>query len=444
MEGVPPASRPGRERRLVALPFLILERSSERFGFSRKNAIMLAVRTHQPLIPRPTDLRELERLMGSFPVTAILGPRQCGKTTLAGELSADHYFDLENPRDIARLANPQLALEDLGGRIVVDEFQRMPELFPLLRHLVDTRPSQQYVILGSASRDLIRQSSESLAGRIGFFHLGGFRIGDVGKENLRSLWLRGGLPRSYLAPSDTDSFVWRENYIATFLERDIPQLGVAIPAQTLRRFWIMLSHYHGQRLNYSELARSFGISDPSVRRYVDILAGTFMVRLLQPWHLNVSKRLVKSPKLYLRDSGLFHCLMSVETHEQLLSHNKLGASWEGFALECVCRALGRRDEEVFFYGTHAGAELDLFWQRGGRNWGVEAKFADAPRLTKSMSIVVEDLNLEHLWVVYPGKESYPLSERISAIALQDVGDSWPSPGNSSLHTRAAKRRAKKA
>ncbi|MBM4083585.1 MAG: ATP-binding protein, partial [Planctomycetes bacterium] len=263
------------------------------------------------LIRRAADERELARLIRLFPVTAILGPRQCGKTTLARGLKADHFFDLENPKDAAKLVQPQLALEDLRGIIVIDEFQRLPELFPLLRHLVDTRPAQKYVILGSASRDLVRQSSETLAGRIGFFHLGGFRLDDVGSENLRTLWLRGGLPRSYLAPSHAESHLWRENYVATFLERDIPQLGISIPAPTLRRFWVMLSHYHGQTLNYSELARSFGISDMTVRRYVDVLAGTFMVRLLPPWHVNISKRLVKSPKLYLRDSGLFHCLMSI-------------------------------------------------------------------------------------------------------------------------------------
>ncbi|MBM4045373.1 MAG: ATP-binding protein [Planctomycetes bacterium] len=372
------------------------------------------------LIRRAADERELARLIRLFPVTAILGPRQCGKTTLARGLKADHFFDLENPKDAAKLVQPQLALEDLRGIIVIDEFQRLPELFPLLRHLVDTRPAQKYVILGSASRDLVRQSSETLAGRIGFFHLGGFRLDDVGSENLRTLWLRGGLPRSYLAPSHAESHLWRENYVATFLERDIPQLGISIPAPTLRRFWVMLSHYHGQTLNYSELARSFGISDMTVRRYVDVLAGTFMVRLLPPWHVNISKRLVKSPKLYLRDSGLFHCLMSIQTHEQLTSHSKLGASWEGFALDCVCRALGKRDEEFFFWGTHAGAELDLFWQHGGQNWGVEIKYADAPGLTKSMAVVMEDLNLAHLWVVYPGKDPYRLSERVTVLPLRDV------------------------
>lgn len=404
-----------------------LEISALRLEFSRKTGTISTMNRQPAIVTRPADLRELQRLLDLFPVTAILGPRQCGKTTLARQIAGDHYFDLENPRDLARLANPQMALEDLTGLIVIDEIQRTPDLFPLLRYLVDTQPTQRYLLLGSASRDLLRQSSESLAGRIGYHYLGGFRLGDIGAEHFNNLWLRGGLPPSFLSRDDSDSFTWRENYIATFLERDLPQLGFSIPAATLRRFWMMLSHYHGQRLNCSELARSFGASDTTIRRYVDLLAGAFMVRLLQPWYTNLSKRLVKTPKLYLRDSGLFHCLASIGTHQQLLSHNKLGASWEGFALDCVCRALRKRDEELFYFGTHAGAELDLFWQHAGKNWGMEAKFADAPRLTKSMSLVLADLNLEHLWVVYPGKESYRLAERVSVVALQDMGDSWPYP-----------------
>jgi len=372
------------------------------------------------LIPRKIDLLKLKELLGQFPVTAILGPRQCGKTTLAGQLSVDHFFDLENPRDLARLENPQLALEELRGVIVIDEVQRSPELFPLLRYLTDTRLDQRYLILGSASRDLIRQSSESLAGRIAYYHLGGFRVDDVGGDRIKQLWLRGGFPRSFLADTDGASVRWRESFISTFLERDIPQLGFGIPASTLRRFWTMLSHYHGQLMNYAEFARSFGVSDMTVRRYIDLLEGTFMVRVLQPWHANIGKRLVKSPKVYLRDAGIFHSLQSIEAMDQLLSHNKLGASWEGFALECACQAIGKGDRELYFWRTHAGAEVDLFWQGGGKNWALECKFADAPRSTKSMRNAIADLELEHLWVVYPGGERYKIAEKATALPLRDV------------------------
>lgn len=375
-------------------------------------------------IDRKTDWATLNKLMSVFPVTAILGPRQCGKTTLAQLLAADFYFDLENPRDLARLEQPQLAMEDLTGLIVIDEIQRLPDLFPLLRYLVDQGKKRKFVILGSASRDLIRQSSESLAGRIAYLQLGGFRLSDIDAGDIKSLWWRGGLPPSFLAASDDVSLLWRNQYVTTFLERDIPQLGIAIPARTLRRFWTMLSHYHGHILNYSELGRSFGISDMTVRKYCDILEGTFMVRILQPWYVNIGKRLVKRPKLYLRDSGLFHALQSIENPEQLYASPRLGASWEGFALECVCRTLGKEDGDLYFWNTHTGAELDLFWQARGQNWGVEFKYEDAPRLTRSMKTAVEDLELERLWVVYPGKAAYPLSENVRVLPLADVPDTW--------------------
>ena len=376
------------------------------------------------LIDRKTDRAILTKFMSIFPVTAILGPRQCGKTTLARTLSADSYFDLENPQDLARLEQPQLALEDLTGLIVIDEIQRSPDLFPLLRYLVDQGKNRKFVILGSASRDLIRQSSESLAGRIAYFQLGGFRLSDIDPAAVKALWQRGGLPRSFLAASDDESLLWRNQYVSTFLERDIPQLGITIPARTLRRFWTMLSHYHGQILNYAELGRSFGVSDMTVRKYCDILEGTFMIRILQPWSVNIGKRLVKRPKLYLRDSGLFHALLSIETPEQLHASPRLGASWEGFALDCVCRTLDKEDADLYFWHTHAGAELDLFWQAGGRNWGVEFKYEDAPRLTRSMKTAFEDLELERLWVVYPGKAAYRLTEKVQVIPLADIRDAW--------------------
>ncbi|MGH8522758.1 MAG: ATP-binding protein [Gammaproteobacteria bacterium] len=377
------------------------------------------------MIERPLDKSALTRLMALLPVTTILGPRQSGKSTLAREFAPDHIFDLENPRDIALLAQPQLALEPLSGLIVIDEIQRAPDLFPLLRHLVDMRPDQRYLILGNASRDLIRQSSESLAGRIGFHELGGFRLSDIGAHHWRRLWMRGGLPPAFTARFDDDSYLWREQYIATFLERDIPQLGITIPAATVRRFWTMLCHYHGQVLNHAELARAFGISDMTVRRYLDILEGTFMVRLLGPWHTNTRKRLVKRPKVYVRDTGLLHGLLAIRSERDLASHNKLGASWEGFALEVAARACGKRPEELAFWSTHAGAEVDLFWQEHGKNWAAEIKYADAPRLTPSMSSAFQDLELEHLWVLYPGDRAYPLAAKITTLPISRLGASWP-------------------
>ena len=376
------------------------------------------------LVKRKDDIEKINKLISSFPVTAILGPRQAGKTILANQVRFKHYFDLENPRDLARLENPQLALEDLEGLIVIDEVQRLPEIFKLIRYLVDSNSKQKYLILGSASRDLIQQTSESLAGRIGYHHLGGFTVFDIGKKNLQKLWLRGGFPRAYLAKSTSQSFLWLENYISTFLERDIPQLGISIPPRTLRKFWIMLSHYHSQILNHSEIGRSFGISDMTVRKYINILEGTFMLRVLQPWHTSTKKRLIKRPKIYIRDSGVFHSLMSIEGRNQLLSHNKLGASWEGFALECIARSLNKPDEEIYFWQTHAGAELDLFWQHRGKNWGIEFKYTDAPRKTKSMEIAAKDLKLRHLWVIYPGKKAYKLGKNISAFPLFKIKNAW--------------------
>lgn len=365
------------------------------------------------LIDRQKDFKQIQNFINDFPVTAIIGARQCGKTTLAKQFPLDHYFDLENPRDLARFEQPLLTLENLRGLIGIDEIQRKPDLFPLLRHLTDRKKKQKFLILGSASGELMQQSSESLAGRIAYYSLGGFALDDIGMQNSTKLWIRGGLPRAFLASSDQKSAQWREQYISTFLERDIPQLGIAIPPYTLRRFWLMLSHYHAQIINYTELGRSFGISDMTVRKYVDILSSTFMIRILPPWYVNIGKRLVKRPKIYLRDSGIFHSLLSVNTREELNSHPKLGASWEGFALEMVSRKIGKSAGNLFFWKSHAGAELDLFWQDRGKNWGVEFKYADAPKLTKSMQISINDLELEHLWVVYPGAESYPLSDKIT-------------------------------
>lgn len=372
------------------------------------------------MIKRPRELAQILETLAVFPVTGVLGPRQCGKTTLAQKIKADYAFDLENPRDLAKFENPQLLLEDLEGVILIDEMQRRPELFPLIRYLVDNNKKQKYLILGSASPEVVKKSSESLAGRIGYVELGGFSVNDVGGSAWRRLWMRGGLPRAFMAADDLKSALWRENYIATFLERDIPQFGIKIPAATLRRFWLILASYHGQIINYSEIGRAFGMADTTVRKYIDILSGTFMVRVLQPWYANIKKRLVKNPKIYIRDSGLYHSLISVNAWLELAGSVKLGASWEGFAFEQLARALKKSSHEVFFWRTHAGAELDLFWQDKGKNWGVEFKYGDAPVMTKSMHIAMADLNLEHLWVVYPGKETYRLSPKATVIALQSL------------------------
>ncbi len=376
------------------------------------------------MIERKKELDEVKKLIESFPVTALLGARQVGKTTLARQLTADHYFDLENPRDLVRLETPQLTLEDLQGLIVIDEVQRKPELFPLLRYLVDHNPRQKYLLLGSASQNLFKQTSETLAGRIAFHMLGGFTINEIGKNNWKKLWIRGGFPPSFLAVDSAKSVLWRENFVTTFLERDIPQLGLSIPARTLRRFWTLISHYNAQIINYSEISRSFGMSDMTIRRYLDILSGTFMIRVLQPWFANLRKRLVKRPKIYFRDSGLVHTLLSIESLDQLMSHPKLGASWEGFALEQVCRSIGKRDEQFYFWHTGGGAELDLFWRESGNNWGAEFKFQDAPRLTKSMKIALSDLNLARLWVIYPGKERYKLAKNVTVLPLTEIQPVW--------------------
>ena len=368
----------------------------------------------------PTGVGALRARLLRAPITALLGPRQCGKTTLARSLEAEHYFDLEDPRSLARLDEPQTALEGLTGTVVIDEVQRKPELFPLLRVLADRQAHTRYLLLGSASPALVKEVSESLAGRVAYHDLGPLAVDETGTRNWRELWLRGGFPRSYLSDSDTDSAFWREDFIRSHLERDIPALGISIPGETLRRFWVMVSHYHGQTLNLSELGRSFGVSDHTVRRYLEILSGTFMIRLLPPWHANVGKRLVKAPKLYIRDSGLFHTLHTIETPLHLESHPKLGASWEGFAMEQALRLMAVRNP--YFWRTHTGAELDLVWQTQGALWGMEFKYQDAPRITRSIRAVMNDLPLRHLWIVYPGAERYRLDDSVSVVPVTEIAD----------------------
>lgn len=375
-------------------------------------------------------LHEIEKMFRVHKLCAILGPRQVGKTTLA-HIYADQFykdnvifFDLENPLDLAKLDNPMLALSSVQQElIVIDEIQRRPELFPVLRVLADAQKTEQerkrkFLILGSASRDLIRQSSETLAGRIAYIELMPFSLFEV--KNHDALWLRGGFPRSYLAETDEDSFVWRQQYISNFLERDIPALGFTISAEQMRRFWLMLAHYHGQIFNASELARSLSVSYHTVNNYLDILVGTFMMRRLTPWYENIQKRQVKSPKVYFRDSGILNALLLISTHQELHNYPRLGAFWEGFALEEVARAMGASIQECFFWATHTDAELDLFIIKAGKRYGFEFKYTDSPKITKSMHISLADLKLDHLAVIYPGKDIFPMDEKVTAYGLDAI------------------------
>jgi len=374
------------------------------------------------LINREKEVLRIEQALGRSRVVALLGPRQCGKTTLARRFvqpDSANYFDLESPTSQARLAEPELALKDLRGLVVIDEIQRSPELFPLLRVLADRDPlPARFLILGSAAPELLRQSSESLAGRLEVIHIEGLRSTDLPTDLLSMHWLRGGFPRSLLAANDEDSIVWRRQFIQTFLERDMPQLGVRIAPQTLLRFWTMLSHYHGQIWNGAELARSLGISQPTVRHYLDLMSGVLMIRQLQPWHENLGKRQVKSPKIYIKDSGLLHALLGIPRQLDLETHPKLGASWEGYAIEEIIKAL--QPDECYFWATHSGAELDLLLIKEGRRLGIECKRMDAPKLTPSLKSSMQELRLDQAVVVYPGERRYALASGIEAIPLSEL------------------------
>ena len=374
------------------------------------------------MIDRPVYIEQLSKAVKRSPVTAILGPRQCGKTTLARMFCKGRnstFFDLESQEDLNRLQNPELMLSPLQGLVILDEIHKMPELFSVLRVLADRHDCKtRFIILGSASPNIIKKVSETLAGRVEFIELSGFNLNETGIEFQQELWLRGGFPRSFLADSEDDSLTWREGFIRTFLERDIPQLGITIPAVAMRRFWTMLAHYHGQNWNASELSRSMGLSDKTVRSYLDILTGTFMIYQLQPWFENIGKRQVKSPKIYIRDSGLLHALLSITNLHNLLAHPKAGASWEGFILEQILNIT--KPSELFFWATQSGAELDLFFMHNGKRYGIEVKFNEAPKKTKSMLIALEYLNLEHLWVIYPGKHIYPINKRITVYPLRNI------------------------
>ena len=372
------------------------------------------------MILRSSDRQAVRTALKRSRVVALLGPRQCGKTTLAREfVAADsiNYFDLEDPASLARLSEPDLALRPLKGLVVIDEVQRHPDLFPLLRVLADRRPlPARFLILGSASPELLRQSAETLAGRIETVPLEGLRLGDLGASAQPRHWFRGGFPLAFTARSEVDSIAWRKQFLQTFLERDLPQLGVQIPAATLNRFWHMVAHYHGQIWNAAEFARALAVNESTVRRYLDLLSRVFMVRQLPPWFENLGKRQVKAPKIYIRDSGLLHSLLGINTTRELALHPKVGASWEGYAVEEVIKAL--RPDAAYYWATHNGAEIDLLLLQGGRRIGVELKRSDAPTLTPSMRIALADLKLNELKVVYPGEYSYRLAPKVEVVPLR--------------------------
>ncbi|NJD18700.1 MAG: ATP-binding protein [Gemmatimonadetes bacterium] len=382
--------------------------------------------TSTALIPRNRHLSRVRALLGSHPVVALLGARQVGKPTLARSVAEGWgqpvtRFDLQDPASLARLSDPMLALADLRGLVVLDEIQRRPDLFPALRVLVDRPGSEtRFLILGSASPELLRQSSETLAGRIVYHELEGFRLDETGAASARRLWIRGGFPRSFLASTAQDSYDWRVSFVRTFLERDIPQLGVRIPATTLHRFWMMVAHYHAQRWNGAELARAFGVSESAVRRYLDLLTDALVLRQLPAWHQNVGKRQVKSPKVYLADSGILHALLGLETKQDVEGHPKIGASWEGFVIAEVTRVLGARPDELFFWATHAGAELDLLFIRGGRRIGFEIKRTTAPTAPRSMRAALETLGLDRLDLIHAGAETLPLGDGVRAVAFSRI------------------------
>ena len=374
------------------------------------------------MIEREGYLSQVNKALGRSPIVALLGPRQCGKTTLARmvcDQQPSTYFDLESQVDLRRLANPEMILGSLSGLVVIDEIQSSPELFAALRVIVDKPENQcRFLILGSASPYIVKNVSETLAGRVEFVDMGGFDLIELGADNWKQLWIRGGFCRSYLADSDQDSIAWREGFIRTFLQRDIAQLGINVAAQAMRRFWTMLAHYHGQVWNASRIGAALGISDKTARSYLDILTDTYMIRQLQPWYENIGKRQIKSPKMYFRDTGLLHSLLDLGDFHAVTGHPQVGASWEGFAMEQVLRAT--RALQVYYWATYSGAELDMFVMSGGKRYGIEFKFSEAPDRTKSMAIAVESLKLDKLFVVYPGQKSWVIDEKISVCPIAEI------------------------
>ncbi len=372
------------------------------------------------MIQRKEYIQKIQTSLDRAKITALLGPRQCGKTTLAREISAfknSHFLDMESPVDRAKLQNPELYLKSLEGLVIIDEIQLYPELFSILRVVSDKKNRNgSFLILGSASPELVKNASESLAGRVEFIDLQGFNLLETGSDTLNKLWLRGGFPLSFLAGDDIDSAAWREGFVRTFLQRDIPQLGINIPSETLRRFWTMLAHSHGQILNKTQLAGSMGISHTTIQSYIDILTATYMIRPLQPWFANMKKRQVKSPKIYFTDTGLLHHLLGIQNRDELYSHPKLGTSWESFSMEQIIRTYPVRSP--YFWSTYSGAEIDLLIMEGNKRIGIEFKMTETPKTTKSMYSAIEDLDLDRIYVIYPGKESYPIHEKIQVSSLE--------------------------
>jgi predicted AAA+ superfamily ATPase len=409
---------PFPENHFTAKSFLInIEISVDITEFSRYYFFM---------IRREKELQTIYELLRKHPIVGIVGARQVGKTTLARMILSKKkvsytYYDLENPEDFSQLSDPMLVLKELKGLVVIDEIQRYPDLFPVLRVLSDRlRRPARFLILGSASPELLRQSAESLAGRIFYHELSGFSLDEVGIPNHKKLWLRGGFPRSYLARSHDDSFDWRRGFIRNFLERDLPQLGINIRSTTLHRFWTMLAHYHGQTWNASEFARSFGVADTTVRNYLDLLSSALVVRQFPPWHENIKKRQVKAPKVYLKDSGILHTLLNLRSLKDLEGHPKIGASWEGFVLEQVIRRLEASTEECFFWATHSGAELDLLIVRGRKRLGFEIKRTSSPKITPSMRMALQDLSLQRLDIIHAGEESFRMHKKIRAVSILNL------------------------
>jgi predicted AAA+ superfamily ATPase len=373
------------------------------------------------MILRPRLQAIIEQALSVSPVVALLGPRQSGKTTISRLIAENHQatiFDLENPVDYQQLsAAPLITLQSLKGLVIIDEVQQIPELTGILRVLADrSNAPAKFLILGSASPVMMKNASESLAGRVSFIDMSGFNLEEIGAEHLQMLWTRGGFPRSFLSDDERSSFQWRQDFIRTFLERDIPQMGISIPAVSLRRFWTMLAHYHGNIWNGSEFARSIGTTEPTARRYLDILSDAFVVNQLQPWHENLKKRQIKSPKIYIRDTGLLHALLFLE-EDAILQHPKLGFSWEGFIIEQLMSKLGI---PCYFWATHAGGEIDLLTIQNGRKIGFEIKYNDAPKVTKSMLLAIDDLSLEQIYIIYPGEKDYVLHGKIQVIAARNI------------------------
>jgi len=375
------------------------------------------------MIKRYKFLQLIENHFKIHKVCALLGPRQCGKTTLSQEFASlkeiprINIFDLEDYSDLERLADPLLALSDLEGFVIIDEIQYKPNLFSTIRVLADKK-NIKFLVLGSASKDLIKQSSETLAGRIGYIELTPLVLSESQSLDIDNLWVRGGFPLSYLADNDELSFLWRQNYVKTFLERDVPRLGFSIPTMQLRRFWMILCHYHGGIFNASELGKSLGVSHHTAKNYLDILEGTFMVRVLQPWHENLKKRQVKTPKIYFRDSGIYHVLLGLNSYESMAISPKIGSSWEGFALEQVINHYNAESEECYFWSTHGVAEIDLVIIKDGKRVGFEFKYSSTPKITKSIEIALNDLKLDQVKIIFPGDKTYKLSEKIEAIGLK--------------------------